>query len=266
MLGPRLRNAGVFLSGFFGCAVVWAQQPANSDSSAPGAASTTSSVIVTGTRIGGVDTVHSSPVVSVDSSAIEYSGITNITDFLRRLPALTGSLSAIDTAGGSANDFIGDTGLNLLDLRNLGVDRTLVLVNGRRHVASLPGSVAIDANTIPVDLIERIDVTTGGASAIYGADGVSGVVNFILKDNFTGFRVRSQFGAPQEGANKQAFVSATAGSDFAANRGNVAVALEFSRDNRLRAADRAYASSKEFAWCAIPTIRTMRRIFRTGFP
>ena len=83
-------------------------------------------------------------------------------------------------------------GLNLLDLRHLGVDRTLVLVDGRRHVSGLAGSAAVDIDAIPTDLLEAVDVLTGGASAIYGADGVSGVVNFRLKKDFEGLSFRGQ--------------------------------------------------------------------------
>ena len=76
----------------------------------------------------------------------------------------------------------------------MGVDRTLVLVDGRRHVAGTAGSAAVDTNSIPVGLIDRVEVLTGGASAIYGADGVSGVVNFITKRNFNGLDMRAQYG------------------------------------------------------------------------
>ena len=114
----------------------------------------------------------------------QKSGVTDVTDYLKTLPALVASTDKNDAAG--SNTFIGGTGLTLLNLRNLGEDRTLVLVNGRRHVAGLPGSAAVDVDTIPFALLERVDIQTGGASALYGADGVSGVVNFILRRDFEG--------------------------------------------------------------------------------
>ncbi|HEY5666051.1 MAG TPA: TonB-dependent receptor, partial [Gammaproteobacteria bacterium] len=132
-------------------------------------------------------------------------------------------------------------GLNLLNLRNLGTDRTLVLVNGRRHVASDPGSAAVDINTIPTDLIERVDILTGGASALYGADGVSGVVNFVLKDNFEGFTTRAQFGSPDQGGGDNAFVSVLGGYNFGGGRGNITVSLEHSSIDEVNRDDRDYA-------------------------
>ena len=152
-------------------------------------------IIVTGSRIRRPDFTTPNPVISVGSDQIEQSGTTNLTDFLTGYPALQGSSTSADNSGSGAG--IGATGLNLLNLRNLGTDRTLVLVDGRRHVAGVPGSQAIDINTIPSDLVERVDVLTGGASAIYGADGVSGVVNFVLKRNFEGISARAQAGISQ---------------------------------------------------------------------
>ena len=82
----------------------------------------------------------------------------------------------------------------LVDLRDLGSDRTLVLVNGRRYVAGIPGSTAVDLNTIPTDFIERVEILTGGASAAYGSDAVAGVVNIILKKNFQGVTINAEKG------------------------------------------------------------------------
>jgi outer membrane receptor protein involved in Fe transport len=118
-------------------------------------------------------------------------------------------------------------------LRNLGTDRTLVLVDGRRHVSSVEGSASVDINTIPEDLIERVDVLTGGASAIYGADGVSGVVNFVLKKNFEGLTGRVQAGISKYGDAGQRYATLTAGHNFGDGRGNVALSYEFGDEDRL---------------------------------
>ena len=197
-------------------------------------------IIVTSSRIQKPDYAFSNPVISVDSEAISFSGATNMTDFLKDLPALTGSLDANDAAG--SNAFIGGTGLTLLDLRNLGVDRTLILVDGRRHVASLPGSAAVDVDTIPIDLIERVEVQTGGASAIYGADGVSGVVNFILQKDFEGLRIRTRAGQSADSDSDNRRISVLAGRNFAGGRGNVTASLEFNSDDRLHASERDFAA------------------------
>jgi len=188
-------------------------------------------IVVTGSRIRRVDYETASPTVAITSQLIQQSGTTNLTDYLTSIPALVGSSTSRDNSGDSAG--IGGTGLNLLNLRNLGIARTLVLVDGRRHVASLEGTAAVDINTIPEDLIDRIDVLTGGASAIYGADGVTGVVNFVLKRNFEGVTGRIQSGISKYGDAGQRFAAVTAGHNFAQGRGNIALSYEFSDEDRL---------------------------------
>ncbi|RYD30328.1 MAG: TonB-dependent receptor [Sphingomonadales bacterium] len=194
-------------------------------------------IVVTGSRIARPEISAPNPIVSFSSATIEQSGRVNLTDFLVQNPALLGSLTSADQSGSNTTGY-GATGTNLLDLRNLGTDRTLVLVDGRRHVAGLPGSAAVDINTIPKDLIERIDVQTGGASAIYGADGVSGVVNFVLKRNFEGLTARAQTGISNDGDAGNKYLAITAGKNFADGRGNVALSYEFTKDDRLNSFDR----------------------------
>lgn len=195
-------------------------------------------ILVTSSRIRRPDDAFSNPVLAISSESLQYSGTTNLSQHLKELPALVGSSDANDAAG--ANAFIGGTGLSLMNLRNLGVERTLVLVDGRRHVAALPGTAAVDVDTIPVALVERIEVQTGGASAIYGADGVTGVVNFIMKKDFEGVDVRTQFGRSGHSDANQYLFSVAAGSNFAQERGNVSFALEYAKDERLRSTRRDY--------------------------
>lgn len=195
-------------------------------------------IVVTGSRIRRPDFSTPNPVLSLGSAQLEESGTTNITDFLTGYPALQGSSGSSANSGDNAG--IGGTGLNLLNLRNLGTDRTLVLVDGRRHVAGLDGSQAVDINSIPSDLIDRIDIVTGGASAIYGADGVSGVVNFVLKRNFSGITARAQAGISGQGDAGQRLLAVTAGTNFASGRGNVAIAIEHGEEDRLFSQDRSY--------------------------
>ncbi len=108
-----------------------------------------------------------------------------------------------------------------------------MLVNGRRQMTATPGVERVDVNTIPTDLVERVDIVTGGNSAIYGSDAVAGVVNFILKRNFDGIRLRGQGGISSRGDRGSYFVSLTAGKNFAGGRGNVAVAGEYAKQNTL---------------------------------
>ena len=194
-------------------------------------------IIVTGTRIARREYSLPNPVVSLDSTNIEQSGETNLTEFLAEQPALIGSQTSTLSAGSNLLN-AQQVGSNFLDLRNLGEDRTLVLVDGRRHVAGYPGTAAVDINTIPTDLVESVDVLTGGASAIYGADGVSGVVNFILKRDFEGLRVRGQTGISQRGDAGYRFIAVTGGENFADDRANITLSYEFNEQDRFKQTDR----------------------------
>ena len=195
-------------------------------------------VVVTGSRIRQTGQGFANPVTTFSAEALAESGKTSLADFLAQSPALLGSLTGDLTAG--SNPGFGEVGLNLLDLRHLGVDRTLVLVDGRRHVSGLAGSAAVDIDAIPTDLLEAVDVLTGGASAIYGADGVSGVVNFRLKKDFEGITFRGQAGRSGQGDGGNKFAALTAGMNFAEDRGNVAIAYEYNKNDRVFDQDRSY--------------------------
>lgn len=193
-------------------------------------------IIVTGSRIVRPALSSPNPITTVDAEAIQLSGETNLVNYLQEVPALVGSLDSTQTSG--SQGFIGSTGLNLLDLRNLGTQRTLILVDGRRHVAQLPETAAVDIGTIPQDLIERIDVATGGVSAVYGADAVSGVVNFIMKKDFEGLVGRAQYGFADDGEPVNWTASLAGGINFAGGRGNISAAYQYTREGRLRAFNR----------------------------
>jgi iron complex outermembrane recepter protein len=195
-------------------------------------------LVVTGSRIVRPEIEYSAPVQSLTAANIEASGDINITEFLLDSPALVGSLGNQRNSG--SNTFFGSVGIGLLDLRNLGTQRTLVLVNGRRHVNAYPGENSVDVNTIPVDLIDRVDILTGGVSAIYGADGVTGVVNFVMKRNFEGLRARMQAGISERGDAGNRFASVLFGKNFADGRGNVTVSYEYSKQDRFNERERDY--------------------------
>lgn len=215
---------------------VQAARAENVGSQPTAGAPTADEIVVTGSRIRRPDLETPNPMISLGADTLQSAGSTNLTDILTGYPALIGSSTSADNSGSDAG--IGTTGLNLLNLRNLGTQRTLVLVDGRRHVSGLPGEQSVDINTIPTDLVERVDVLTGGVSAIYGADAVTGVVNFVLKKDFDGIAARGQAGISEFGDAGQRFVSITAGRNFADGRGNVAVAFEYGKDDRLESRDR----------------------------
>ncbi len=185
-------------------------------------------IVVTGSRIAREALDSPSPITSITAQDLLSNGILNVGDALNDLPQLRSTFSQANSTR-----FIGTSGLSVLDLRGLGTSRTLVLVNGRRHVTSSPGDYLVDTNTIPPELLERVDIVTGGNSAVYGSDAVAGVVNFVLKKNFEGFRVSGQAGATEFGDRGSYFGAVTYGRNFGGGRGNIAVSGEYSRLNPL---------------------------------
>jgi iron complex outermembrane receptor protein len=193
-------------------------------------------VVVTGTRIPRPETDLPNPVATIDSSQIENSGITKLTDLLTRIPALTGSLGDYQTTGYNtpvSADGASLGGLNLLDLRNLGYVRTLVLIDGHRTVGEATGSSAVDIDSIPVTLVDRIEVVTGGSSAVYGADGVSGVVNFVMKHDLEGIQAKAQYGTSQDGGGEKSIGALAVGHNFDDGKGNITLAVEAQRQTNL---------------------------------
>lgn len=190
-------------------------------------------ILVTGSRISRPTLESAVPLTSVTIDDLTGTGEVSLGDALNDLPSLRSTFSS-----GNSSRFIGTAGLSLLDLRGLGTDRTLVLVNGRRHVTSTPGDNGFDVNTIPTDLVDRIDIVTGGNSAIYGSDAVAGVVNFILKKDYDGIALRGQSGLSSRGDRGTYFLSALAGTNFADGRGNIAVSAEYTRQQPLYFRDR----------------------------
>jgi iron complex outermembrane receptor protein len=174
-------------------------------------------VVITGTRVRTPNLESPAPITTLSEQALAYTGKTNV----QQMVAEVGSLV------GSNGDDQRSTGESALNLRNLGQNRTLTLVNGRRFVSGFGGNSAVDINVIPAALIERVDVLTGGASAVYGADAVTGVVNFIMKKNFEGLAVDAQYGDAQKGDFRDQVYSVTAGRNLDGGRGNIAVNYTF---------------------------------------
>jgi outer membrane receptor protein involved in Fe transport len=200
-------------------------------------------VVVTGSRIARDPNVASPvPVQSVTSETIDYSGSFNTVDVLNDLPAL-----AFSTTAETSNQDASADGQNTLDLRGMGQERTLVLVDGRRHVSGVEGSQSVEIGSIPPALIERVEVLTGGASAVYGADAVTGVVNFILKKDFEGLELDFKTGLSSEGDGEQYQVSGLYGKNFAEGRGNFTVGINYYKEPGLKMRARDWASSNRIA-------------------
>lgn len=192
------------------------------------------SIVVTGSRIRRPNLESTVPITSITGESFFQQGQTNIGDTLNDLPQLRSTFAQQNPGLG-----IGIAGLNLLDLRGLGTQRTLVLVNGRRHVPAdiLNNAVSPDINTIPNDLIERVDIVTGGNSAIYGSDAIAGVVNFVLRRDYQGVQLRAQAGVAEEGFGGNQYISGLIGKNFAEDRGNITLHAEYARTERVFASD-----------------------------
>ena len=198
-------------------------------------------VVITGSRLETAASDSPAAVAVFDATALtETTGSISIGDQLAELPQFAPSstrAASVSPTGGNSN-----TGLNLLDLRGIGASRTLVLVDGRRHVSSSQDTAQPDINTIPGALLERVEVLTGGASSVYGADAISGVVNFILRDDFEGYQVSARTGQSDESDVRSTTVSFTGGRNFANDRANIAASFEYSTSDILRYADRDFAA------------------------
>ena len=195
-------------------------------------------VIVTGSRIP-VDSnaISSVPIQAVSEEDIRNSGEINIADIVADIPALVSSLTAENSS----------TGANSLNLRGLGGSRTLTLVNGRRHVAGFRGSQAVDVGSIPRALVKSVEVTTGGASAVYGADAVTGVVNFILKDDFEGLQIDLATGRPERGAGETTVLDIAWGTNFADGRGNAVLTVSAEDDGGILYGERSWSRNNGIA-------------------
>lgn len=267
--------SGVLAAIWFTSLPAWAQQ-APAPTPEPGTALT--EIIVTGSRIAAPNEVSTSPIVSVNAQSIEVTGKTDISDLIQQLPQIfTNSLgqdlgnttSGLTTAGGIAT----------ADLRGLGPNRTLVLVDGRRLGQGSPytfiQSPAPDLDQIPAGLVDRIEVVTGGASAAYGSDAIAGVINFIMKKDFQGFQVDGQYDeyyhdngdtymqnlvrnfdntTPATGTSadgRQRAFDLLMGTNFADGEGNVTAYMGY------RHADPVYSSQRDYGGCELyPTFGT----------
>jgi iron complex outermembrane recepter protein len=196
---------------------------------------TTERIEVTGSRIRSINAESPSPVQVLSAEEIAASGAVNLQDLLLKNPTL-GSPAISRT---NSNFSTSSAGVAVVDLRNLGTSRTLVLVNGRRYVSGVPGDAAVDLNTIPTDFIERVEILTGGASATYGSDAVAGVVNIILKKNFNGMTVEFEKGQSTKNDDKRDVFSLTMGANGADGKSNIMVHLGYTRQGAVFSNKRA---------------------------
>jgi iron complex outermembrane recepter protein len=207
----------------------------------------TESVVVTGSRIPQRNIEGSSPVASVTSEEVKLQGAPSIVDLLKTLPSVVND-------GDSDSVTNGTGGLATIDLRNLGTKRTLVLVDGKRLVAS-DASLEVDTNIIPAGMVDRVEVLTGGASSVYGSDAVAGVVNIILKKDFEGLQIDSQVTFTDhnfDGVKHDTY--GLLGFNSADGKGNLTVYAEYMHRDPVAESQRTYGAnalaSTNYTGCA----------------
>ncbi|NWL16008.1 TonB-dependent receptor [Pseudoalteromonas sp. Scap03] len=188
---------------------------------------------VTGSRIKRSDMENASPVTLIGADDIQAMGATSIDSVLQKMTATGGAMTNPGINNGSG-------GNARIDLRGLGANRTLVLVNGRRMIASGTGAAStVDLNTIPVSMIKQVEVLKDGASAVYGTDAVAGVVNIILKDNFEGLDMNVNSAITGEGDATENSIDFTVGSSF--DKGNIVIGMQYTDRGKASQADRGFS-------------------------
>ena len=195
-------------------------------------------IVITGSRIRTGRQAPSIPIDSLSADDIKLSGRPNVEETLNNMPQFVPSRTASTNSTADPNA----TGAATLDLRGLGGQRTLVLVNGRRYTF-FDSSQRTDINSLPSSLVERVEVVTGGASAVYGSDAIGGVVNFILRDDFEGVELRSQFNQTSEGDGNVTDVTLTLGGNFADDKGNAVVVFNYLDRDPIMTTDRSFSES-----------------------
>ena len=198
---------------------------------------------VTGSRILSANALSPAPVQVLTSADIAASGAVNLQELILKNPAFgTPTISRTNS-----NFITSSVGVSTIDLRNLGEDRTLVLVNGRRYVAGQSGSASIDLNTIPTDFIERVEILTGGASATYGSDAVGGVVNIILKRSIKGINLDATVGESEKGDDRLKKFSASFGANSGDGKSRMLGHFSVSQQGAVYSKDRAVSAVDGFS-------------------
>jgi outer membrane receptor protein involved in Fe transport len=193
---------------------------------------------VTGSKIKRIGELSPTPITVITGAQMMEMGITNVADILNKLPSSTVGISPE-----TSNNTIFASGLNKTNLRGLGSDRTLVLVNGRRFVAGSSGDSAVDLNTIPTAMVARMEVITGGASAVYGSDAIAGVINIITRDDVQGVELDASYTQPEQSGGEESQFSVTAGGDFLNNKLSTAFNFTYAKQKELRPTDRDFLNN-----------------------
>ncbi len=240
---PLRKTVGTFIASLFVISGAGAQDVTDTKD-AKGALE---EIVVTGSRIPRDSFNVSTPLVSIDSEAITDAGLGSLAEVLiDEMPALYESSSNMNS-----QSQIGNTGVTSANLRQLGSNRTLVLMDGRRVVTNAYGSRTTSLNTIPSGIVNRVEVVTGGSSATYGSDAIAGVVNIITQQDQEGFSFDARTGYTTEGGGEEYSIDLDYGTTFADGRGYLFVAASYDEEKGIDHRDRARAQLEaDFDWNA----------------
>src|SRR5690606_28842660 len=195
-------------------------------------------VTVTGSRIVRRDLTANSPIVTVGAAVFEQTSTQAVESVLNELPQFVPSQTMFSSGDVQPSAF-SNPGIVTLNLRGLGANRNLVLVDGRRPQPA-NAQLVVDINSIPAAAIESIEIISGGASAVYGADAMGGVTNFKMKRNFQGVSLSGQTTLTEEGGGRESTISALLGGNFAEGRGNAMIGLSYTDREQLMASQRKF--------------------------
>lgn len=194
-------------------------------------------IIVTGSRLARETYDTPAPVIGVSAEDLVEAGDSELSETLADLPQLSSTTNDSTVTGNTQN-----SGLSSIELRNLGANRTLVLIDGRRTVSNSGIINLVSLSTIPTDFVDRVEIVTGGTSSVYGSDAVAGVVNIITKKNERALTLRARTGITSRGDGQELTLGATWGTRFADGRGYFLVSGTYDRDWGIRATDREWAT------------------------
>ncbi len=189
---------------------------------------TQDTIVVTGSRIERTIEESAVPIQVLGAQDIEESGSTDLAEAILQLPGVS---EAVSPQG--SNNQIQTSGLSTINLRRLGDDRTLVLINGKRAVSNSGNSDRVSLSTLPAGFIERVEVLTGGVSAIYGSDAIAGVANFILEDDFEGIEIDARYSAPDASGGEELRINTLLGNEYAGGRGYVLFGASYRNENAV---------------------------------
>ncbi|MEP7242184.1 MAG: TonB-dependent receptor [Gammaproteobacteria bacterium] len=201
-------------------------------------------VVVTGSRISRPELEGTTPVLTLNSDALKAQGLSNIADIATALPQFAPAFGSSRTQSTFSGAEL--SGLNQVNLRNLTPERSVVLINGRRVPGGTSTSTAVDFSTLPTANIDHIEISTGGAAAVYGADAVAGVVNIITKQNFNGVEIGASYGSAEKGDNANPNGYIMLGGPLG-ETGHGLLTIQYDKQGRVSCADR-FLCAQDFAW------------------